>query len=141
VRVRRVRRHGDQDRAARLEQLDGATQAHEGVGEVLEDVEHQDERVGPAWLEALVEGADVNSFRPAPFRADTDWIHFDALDSTHRFELLEKETIAAAHIEDRSPGVTGLETCKSLQNEIFASSPPPVALKEIAVVPGVARVH
>src|SRR4029077_12711997 len=95
--------HGEKNLSARLQELRGPPQGLDGVGKVLEDVEHQDQPVFLAGIEAFVERVQADAAGPGAIGPNSRRIHLNAFDRTETGEHSEEETVSASDVEDRSP--------------------------------------
>jgi hypothetical protein len=107
---------------------------------MLQDVEHQYERIALLRLKTLIERANLNPGSPTIVR-NRGGIHLDAVHVSQFHEAVEEKSVPAADIQDRAPIPLGPEILKSPEYEALACPPPPVSLEQIAIGESVGPVH
>ncbi len=121
------RRHCDQQHPVRLEQRQRMTQRPDRIGQVFEHVEHHDERIRLARLEARIERAHVDHAATATFVGDYCPVGFNAFDGSELSKSVEEESVSAADVQDGS-APSNARTAEGGQDEFLSGAPPPMAL-------------
>jgi hypothetical protein len=85
-------------------------------------------------LKTRIEGANVDAPAKRIVRPDDLLGRLDSFHVTELHELVKKKPIAATDIEDRFPSIRGLLAAKTLDDQFFARTKPPVILIELAIV-------
>jgi hypothetical protein len=119
----------------------GAPEGLDRFGQMLEDVQHQNERVLFAGLKRLIEGADMDAVAIRVVRADHIGGQFDSLHIAELRQFAEKEPVSATDVENRTPPSRRLMAAKKFDDQFFARPKPPVAFVQLAVTLAELRVQ
>ena len=131
------RGNGYQQSSSGCEQRVRMPQSFAWIIHMLEDIEHQDERIGNWCLKMGVKRNDLNAIAVRTLKVHDSRIGFDALHIAEFREPVKKETIAAAHVQDAEPALRFHVPVQDFQNRLFPSTPPPMTRVEVAVLPRV----
>jgi hypothetical protein len=96
---------------------------------MLEDVEHQDQRIPTRRLKARIERSNVYVPSPRPVLRDQARVTFDALEgSAESLQLPEEQTVTASDIENGIPSFRRTEMFERANEQSLACPPPPMPL-------------
>ena len=104
---------------------------------MLENIEHQNERIWLWGIEIAVKWRDAN-----PFAVRTRWIYesfirFHALHIAEFGEPVKKQTVAATDVENTQTRVLRSVAPQYFKNGIFTGTPPPMPRIKVAVFSGI----
>src|SRR5512146_56934 len=135
------RRDGRHEHASWLKQRHGVTQGPAGVAQVLDNVEHQNERIPLPGLETRIERADLNAGPVFTGLTHDRGIGFATLDIPQFAKAVEHQPIAATDVQNRTPPFRRAPATQGFEEESLTGPPPPVALVERAIVSRVLQFH
>jgi hypothetical protein len=138
---RAERRDGHQDVPAIVEQRGRMPKRPRRILEVLEDIEHEDERVAAPGAERLVERPDLNAIAPRAPGGDDVRIGFDPLDLAEPAQKGEQHAVAAADVQHARVAPRSEQPRHFAADAGVSGAPPPVAGREVTVASGVRRIH
>ena len=109
---------------------------------MLQDVEHQDQRIPIGGLKARIERANVYVPTPRSVLRDQAGITFDALErGAESLQFPEEQTVTASNVENGIPSLWRTEVFKRANEQSLACPPPPMLVVQVAVTLRVFRNH
>jgi len=125
--------NGRDESSPGLQQFQCVSQPSNRALEMLQYIEHQDQRILFAGCEVLVERADVNTIAVRIVGADKLSRRLNALNLPKFLQAAKEETVSTTDVKDRGPTGRGTVSLERLDNIFSAGAPPPVGLEQIAV--------
>src|SRR5438094_6661394 len=101
-------RNSDQENATRIEKLQCISNCSNWLRNMLQHVQHQNERKLPVKPEAPVECADVNTrtMLPQVVNQASRWLN--SLNISEFKKAIKEQAVTAAHVENSAPSPPGL---------------------------------
>ena len=124
-----------------LRNLAGTSEESLRVGNVLENIEHENQVERSVGYVRLVEFGDTHVGPPPTALLHCVPVRFDALHTTELLERIEEQRGAAADIKNPGPSDCPEDAPNLTEQDFFANAPPPVLPVQLGVCSGVLSVH
>ena len=123
------------------EKVNCVPQGPDWVGEMLQDVQHQNQRIVFAGLKAKVEGANMDSVSMGTLIPHQFGAGFYPFHVAKFGQPIKEQAIATANVENLPSSPRYRKRTQGFNDEFCSSAPPPVLAVELAIDAAVSLVH
>lgn len=108
---------------------------------MLQYIKHEDQGIPLAGLELFIKRANMNPLLPRIIVPHQGPVCLNPVDFAKLAETVEKESVAAAHVENRPMVPVASDPIDGGGNQTLSCTPPPVPIVKLSILTSVVLIH